>query len=165
MGIVVAGPSGVGKTVVGEALAARLGAPFVDGDVLHPPENIAKMSAGVPLTDADRWPWLDRVAAAAREGAVVACSALARRYRDRLRAGDPAVRFIVLSADAAVLEERMRARTHFMPPSLLASQLALVEPLDADEPGVALVSDLSPQATAERALDALGGTAQTEPKN
>ncbi|MFX7938285.1 gluconokinase, partial [Acinetobacter baumannii] len=74
MGIVVAGPSGVGKTVVGEALAARLGAPFVDGDALHPPENIAKMSAGVPLTDADRWPWLDRVAAAAREGAVVACS-------------------------------------------------------------------------------------------
>ena len=128
------GVSGSGKTVVGQALAADLGWPFFDADDLHPEANVAKMAAGTPLTDADRWPWLDRVASemAAIEGrgenAVLACSALRQAYRDRIsRAGD--VRFVHLSGDHDTIAARLATRSHrYMPPTLLASQFATLEP-------------------------------------
>ena len=138
--VVVMGVSGSGKSTVGAALAARLGWPFIDADDLHPPENVVKMAAGIPLTDDDRWPWLDRVVAelvritAAEHHAVVACSALRQAYRDRLaRAGD--VRFVHLVGDAATIAERLAGRRHrYMPASLLASQFATLErPQDAIE--------------------------------
>ncbi len=145
--IVVMGVSGCGKSSVGAALAAILGLPFREGDALHPPANIAKMSAGEPLDDADRWPWLDRVAAALAEGGVVSCSALKRAYRARLRAGaGRPVAFVFLHGDAALLAERMGARAgHFMPPALLASQLAALED-PTGEPGTVAVTIDQPLA-------------------
>ncbi|KHK98495.1 gluconate kinase [Microbacterium mangrovi] len=142
--IVVAGPSGSGKSSVGRALADHFGLPFIDGDDLHPAANIAKMSAGTALDDADRMPWLDIVAstlAAASEGLVVACSALARRYRDQILRGCPDAMFIELRVPAAELERRMLARSHFMPPALLRSQLEAWEPLGEDEPGASVAAD------------------------
>lgn len=139
--VVVMGPSGSGKTAVGAALAVDLAVGFVDADDLHPAANVAKMSAGMPLGDADRWPWLDVVAEALRDlpgGGVVACSALARRYRDRIRATLPEAVFVELTVDRDELDERMRAREHFMPPALLDSQLAALEHLAPDEPGFAV---------------------------
>jgi gluconokinase len=136
--VVVMGVSGSGKSTVGAALAARLGWPFIDADDLHPPENVAKMAAGVPLTDEDRWPWLDRVVAelvrvtAGCGHAVLACSALRQAYRDRLaRAGD--LRFVHLVGDAATIAQRLVARRHrYMPATLLDSQFATLErPKDA----------------------------------
>jgi carbohydrate kinase (thermoresistant glucokinase family) len=136
--VVVMGVSGCGKSTVGAALAEALGWPFLDADDFHPSTNVAKMAAGVPLTDDDRWPWLDRVTdalvAAAREGgdAVLACSALKHAYRQRLaRAGD--VVFVHLRGDAQTITERLTARRHrYMPASLLASQFATLEaPTDA----------------------------------
>ncbi len=134
--IVVMGVSGCGKSTVGAALAAALGRPFREGDALHPAANVAKMAAGIPLEDADRWPWLDRVAAALAGGGVVSCSALKRSYRDRLRAGaGRPVAFVFLRGSEALLAGRMGARTgHFMPPALLASQLATLED-PSGEPG------------------------------
>ncbi|HEX5661754.1 MAG TPA: gluconokinase [Polyangiales bacterium] len=140
MQIVVMGVSGSGKSVVGEALAARLGVPFVDGDSLHSAENVAKMASGTALTDVDRAPWLDAVGAwlAAHQG-VVACSALRRTYRDRLRAFAPAARFVQLNVDPQLLKARLDTRQHhFMPSTLLRSQLAIFEPLGTDENGVAV---------------------------
>ena len=138
----VMGVAGVGKTGVGTRLAAALGGRFVEGDDLHPPANRAKMASGSPLSDEDRWPWLDRVAATLAEGAwpvVGACSALRRRYRDRLRAGTPGLVVLHLSGDPALVGERLRARKgHFMPPALLRSQFDTLEPLEADEPGFAV---------------------------
>lgn len=139
--IVVMGVSGSGKSVVGAALAARLALPYADGDDLHPPANVAKMRAGVPLTDEDRWPWLDTVGEwlsdHAATGAVIACSALRRSYRDRLLAHAQTARFVELDVPPHVLHARLAARTgHFMPASLLDSQLATLEPLAADEAGV-----------------------------
>lgn len=138
--IVVMGVSGSGKSAIGAALAEALGLPFQEGDVLHPPANVAKMAAGVPLEDADRWPWLDAVAAALATGGVVSCSALKRSYRDRLRAGaGRPVAFVFLEGSEALLTERMGARTgHFMPVSLLASQLATLED-PTGEPGTVAV--------------------------
>jgi len=137
--IVVMGVSGSGKSTVGGALARRLDVPFQDGDDLHPPANVAKMSAGHPLDDADRWPWLDAVGdwlAAHEQGGVIACSALKRVYRDRLRSHLPSAFFLMLHADERVLAARLAARRgHFMPGSLLESQLATLEPLGADENG------------------------------
>ena len=136
--LVVMGPSGSGKTAVGAALAIDLAVEFVDADDLHPAANVAKMSAGEALDDADRWPWLDIVArtlAAMPGGGVVACSALARRYRDRIRAGVPDAVFVELIVDRDELDRRMRAREHFMPPALLDSQVATLEHLGPDEPG------------------------------
>lgn len=131
------GVSGCGKSSVGEALAARLGIPYVDGDDLHPPENVAKMRVGTPLTDADRWPWLDRVAGVLCESApvIVGCSALKRAYRDRIRAGaGGAVTFVHLVGDPDLIAARMSARQgHYMPPSLLDSQFAALEPPGPDE--------------------------------
>lgn len=139
--VVVMGVSGSGKSAVGAALAVALGLPYVDGDALHPPENVAKMHAGVPLADDDRWPWLDTVGewlrAHAAGGGVVACSALRRSYRDRLLSHAPTARFAELDVPPDVLRARLAARTgHFMPASLLDSQLATLEPLAEDEPGV-----------------------------
>jgi gluconokinase len=135
--IFVMGVSGVGKTTVGSALAAKLGIPFIDADDLHPPANKAKMAAGIPLTDEDRRPWLETVArAAGHQPSVVACSALRRRYRDYLLSLLPSAIFIHLEADRQQIAERVSVRTHeYMPASLLDSQLATLEPLAADEPG------------------------------
>jgi gluconokinase len=122
---------------VGAALGAALGIPYRDGDDLHPVANVEKMRAGVPLTDADRWPWLDRVAAVLRDDApvIVGCSALRRVYRDRIRAGAGGpVRFVHLVGSRDVIAARMAARTgHYMPPALLDSQFATLEPPGPDE--------------------------------
>lgn len=139
------GVASCGKTTLGEALARELGVRFVEGDVLHPETSIAKMSAGIPLTDEDRWPWLRRVGEALRgeEGVIATCSALKRDYRDRLRqtAGRP-VAFLFLDGTRNVLAARIAARkNHFMPPSLLDSQLATLEPPGPDE--MALRLDLT----------------------
>ena len=143
--VVVMGVSGVGKSTVGTRLAEALGVPFVDGDDLHTPANRAKMAAGHPLTDEDRWPWLDAVEAwidadaAACCGGVVACSALKRSYRDVLRRGGANVWFLHLDAPHDVVERRMRERRgHQMPVSLLDSQEAALEPLQPDEDGVTM---------------------------
>lgn len=135
--IVVMGVSAAGKSAVGTRVAARLGVAFVDADDLHPASNVAKMSAGVPLDDDDRWPWLDAVAARLAQGSVViACSALKRAYRDRLRQSAPATLFVLLSGTETVLAERAAHRHgHFMPPSLLRSQLDTLEALGTDEAG------------------------------
>jgi gluconokinase len=139
--LVVMGVSGCGKTTLGQALAERLGWAFKDGDELHPPANIDKMKAGRPLDDGDRTPWLDAVGewinawlGEDRSG-VVTCSALKRAYRDRLVRDRPRVRFVFIDLDQETLVGRLaRRRGHFMPPSLLASQLAELETPAADEP-------------------------------
>ncbi len=140
------GVSAVGKSTAGAALAERLGVPFLDADDLHDAAAVASMSAGIPLTDAERMPWLGRVGAALSaqpDGAVIACSALARRYREAIRATAPGAIFVHLDAPADVLAIRAGARAgHFMPASLLASQLEALEPLEADEPGFAVDATL-----------------------
>jgi carbohydrate kinase (thermoresistant glucokinase family) len=141
--IVLMGVAGCGKSTIGGVLAGRLGWPLAEGDDLHPPENVAKMAAGHPLDDEDRWPWLQRIRAwidgriAAGESGLVTCSALKRRYRDVLR-GDPEhdgdVVFVYLHGTREQLLARLTARQgHFMPPSLLDSQLADLEPPEPDE--------------------------------
>jgi carbohydrate kinase (thermoresistant glucokinase family) len=129
------GVSGSGKTTVGVELAEVLGVPFADGDSLHPAANVAKMSAGIPLDDADRAPWLDIIGALLAAGpVVVACSALKRVYRDRLRAAAPGLELVFLEGSRELLLSRMSHRAgHFMPASLLDSQLATLEPPTADE--------------------------------
>ncbi len=143
--LVVMGVSGSGKTTIGVNLAQRLGWPFLEGDDLHPPANVAKMHGGTPLTDADRWPWLDAIRAwidarlAGDEHAdgghgVVACSALRRAYRERLGVGRNGVAVVFLHADRALLADRLvRRKGHFMPPALLDSQLATLEPPAPEE--------------------------------
>ncbi|MEL6678295.1 MAG: gluconokinase [Pseudomonadota bacterium] len=148
------GVAGCGKSAVGAALEAATGVPYLDGDDLHPPENIAKMSAGEPLTDADRWPWLALVGQALHHSPrAVGCSALKRIYRDRIRehAGGP-VTFVHLSGSREVIEARMGAREgHFMPVALLDSQFAALEPpgpgedaltVEIDQPLDAVVTDI-----------------------
>jgi len=145
--VVVMGASGAGKTTVGGLLAARLECEFLDADDFHPPENVAKMAAGIPLDDDDRAPWLEalnrllRSRAAAGSSAVLACSALKRSYRERLAAGLEGFALVYLHADVELLRARLRARSHrYMPTSLLGSQLAILEPpaqaivVDAAEP-------------------------------
>lgn len=156
--IVVMGPSGSGKSEVGIRLAAALGMPFADADDLHPPGNVAKMTAGIPLDDDDRMPWLDLVGAALRDAPrlVVACSALARRYRTRILEAAPDARFVELVVPSRELERRLRARTHFMPPALLASQLATWEPLAADEPGLTVENDGDLDEVVRRVVAGLG---------
>ena len=152
--LVIMGVSGCGKSSVGAGLAARLGLIYRDGDDLHPPENVAKMRAGMPLTDADRWPWLDRVEQVllAEAPVIVGCSALKRAYRDRIRtaAGGP-VTFVHLAGSQEVIAARMALRQgHYMPLSLLDSQFAALEPPTAeeaitvsiDQPLEALVADI-----------------------
>ena len=160
--IIVMGVSGSGKSTIGALLAERLGWPFADADGFHPPENVAKMAAGTPLTDADRWPWLDAIAThigAARQAGrpvVVACSALRRAYRDRLRAGHGDLIFLHLSGAPEVIAARQAARQgHFMPPSLMASQFATLEDI-SDEPDALAVSVVAePQAVVDAAMAAL----------
>lgn len=149
--LIVMGVSGSGKTEVGKALAERLGWPFQEGDALHPPANVAKMRRGEPLDDADRAPWLDAVAdwigsrVARRQSGVISCSALKRAYRDRLlAAGGEAPRFVLLDVPVATLRHRLAARTgHFMPASLLDSQLATLERPQADERALVVAGDRS----------------------
>lgn len=159
--VVVMGVSAAGKSSVGIALAALLGVPFADADDLHPPANVAKMASGVPLDDADRAPWLDlvgRALADAPTGLVVACSALRRSYRDRLRAAAPGVVFVHLHGAPDLLAARAAARAgHFMPPALLESQLATLEPLAPDEAGIVLDVAASPDAIAAEADSRLRG--------
>jgi len=134
------GVAGAGKTLIGSRLARALDTAFIEGDDHHPPANVALMSAGIALTDADRVPWLTALAAllaAARrdgQGLVIACSALKQSYRDLLRAADPDVHFIHLAGSRALIAQRLAHRTgHYMPPSLLASQFATLEPPEPDE--------------------------------
>ncbi|MGX1162439.1 gluconate kinase (SKI family) [Arthrobacter sp. SLBN-100] len=139
--VIVMGVSGCGKTTIGDLVARELGVPFLDADSLHPVENVAKMAAGTPLTDEDRWPWLAtvgaRLANAGDGGMVLACSALRRSYRDAIREQAPDTIFLHLHGSKDVLRARTEGRTgHFMPPALLESQLATLEPLQADEAGV-----------------------------
>jgi carbohydrate kinase (thermoresistant glucokinase family) len=135
------GVSGCGKTTIGDLVARGLGVPFLDADSLHPVENVAKMAAGTPLTDEDRWPWLATVgselAVAGSGGLVLACSALRRSYRDAIRAKAPDTVFLHLHGSEEVLGSRLEGRSgHFMPATLLASQLATLEPLEDDEAGI-----------------------------
>lgn len=158
--IVVMGVSGCGKSTLGLALAEALGVPYIEGDALHPPRNVALMAAGTPLTDADRAGWLDvigeRLAQAGDQGAVVACSALRRIYRDRLRAASPDLRLVHLHGDPALLAERIGQRTgHYMPPALLPSQLQTLEPPDPDEAAITLDIAQPPEALVRRTLQAL----------
>ena len=141
--VVVMGVSGTGKSTVGQAVAKALGWPFAEGDDYHPQTNVDKMAGGIPLTDADRWPWLRLLAGWVREqdeagrSTVMTCSSLRRRYRDLLREGAPGVYFVHLVGASSLLLERMTDREgHFMPPELLESQLDTLEPLEADERGV-----------------------------
>lgn len=161
--LVVMGVSGSGKSTVAEGLAERLGWPFLEGDSLHPPANVARMAAGTPLTDEDRWPWLEAIAAwiAAREAerapSICSCSSLKRAYRDLLRKGAPRVRFVHVAGDQAVLAARLAARQgHFFPANLLASQFAALEPPGPDEDAVTIDLQLAPEAQVEAALAALG---------
>ena len=138
--LVVMGVAGCGKTTIARMLAERLGWRFQEGDALHPPANVAKMSAGTPLTDDDRWPWLHTIAGVMdgwrAEGAsgIVTCSALKRAYRDILVGGHPDVRIVHLAGEKALIAARMAARKgHFMPTALLDSQFATLEPPGADE--------------------------------
>jgi gluconokinase len=137
---VVMGVSGCGKSTVGARLAEALNLPFLEGDVLHSERNVARMAAGVALSDQDREGWLQaladrlRQAHAAGQGLVLSCSALKRAYRDLLRSGAPGLRFVYLHGDRALLSARMAARTgHYMPLSLLDSQLATLEPPGVEE--------------------------------
>jgi gluconokinase len=153
--LVVMGVSGSGKSTVGAALAQRLGVPFADADDLHPAANIAKMSAGRPLTDEDRRPWLDAIgewlAAHDERGGVMSCSALKRSYRDQLRQHAPRLRLLHLDGSPEVIQRRQASRPgHFMPASLLASQFATLEPLADDEHGVVLDVDQSVDAIVDQ---------------
>jgi carbohydrate kinase (thermoresistant glucokinase family) len=160
--LVVMGVSGSGKTAAAEALVARLHWRFQEGDKLHPPANVEKMRSGVPLTDEDRWPWLDLIAAwidarrAAGESAIITCSALKRAYRDRIIGARDSVRLVYLHGDRALLAARVAARHHeYMPASLLDSQLATLEPPGPDERPISLDVTPPPAVLAEQAIAAL----------
>jgi gluconokinase len=169
--IIVMGVSGSGKTTVAELIAKRLGWPFMEGDRLHPKANVEKMRQGIPLTDADRAPWLDRIgeelrgwAAEGRSG-VMTCSALKRAYRDRIRIARPDVRFVYLKGSLALIEARVAARHHeYMPASLLQSQFDTLEEPTPDEPGVVTIDAAgSADEEAAAAIAALGLAASGRP--
>ncbi len=160
--LVLMGPAGAGKSTVMAALAERLGWPALEGDELHGPQNVAKLAAGIPLTDADREPWLEAISAwigdreKERRSSLTACSALRRRYRDQLRRGHPWIWFVHLDVPRAVLKTRMEGRVgHFMPPAQLDSQLQTLEPLEPDEPGTTLSAVEPPSVLAERIVETL----------
>lgn len=160
--LVVMGVAGCGKSTVAQGLRDRLGWSLAEGDDFHPEANIAKMSSGTPLTDADRWPWLDSITdwtateAASGRSTIVTCSALRRVYRDRLRQAQGRTLFVHLVGTPELLAERLSARPgHFMPPSLLPSQLATLEPLEADEDGVVIDIDQAVDAIVQQAIEQL----------
>jgi gluconokinase len=154
--VVVMGVSGSGKTTVGTILARQLRVPFADADDFHTAEGKAAMAAGRPLTDSDRWPWLARCAdwlRGERDGAVLACSALKRSYRDVLRTASDRLCFLHLAGAADVVTQRVGRRlNHYMPATLVGSQYATLEPLGADEFGVALDFTLDPEQIVEQFL-------------
>ncbi len=157
--VIVAGVSGSGKTTVGALLAGRLDWRFADADDFHPAANVEKMRAGIPLTDADRWPWLRAVGAwmderiAGGEDAVVACSALKRSYRDLLLGGRPEARMVFLAPDREVLARRLAARHgHFFPGQLLGTQFDALEPPGPDERVLTVVPADNPAATVEKII-------------
>ncbi len=163
--LVVMGVSGSGKTTVARGLAERLGWRFQEGDALHPPANVAKMSAGTPLSDADRWPWLAAIAAVidgwrdAGVSGVVTCSALKRAYRAVLMGGRPDVRLVYLAGDKALIAGRMAARKgHFMPAALLDSQFAALEPPWAEENPIVVDIGPAPEVLVEGLVARLGAT-------
>ncbi|HEV2365689.1 MAG TPA: gluconokinase [Caulobacteraceae bacterium] len=163
--IVLMGVSGAGKSTVGLALAQRLSWPFEEGDRFHPAANIEKMKSGRPLNDADRAPWLSAIAAwidealARGETGVVACSALKRAYRERLTAGRPQVAIVFLEGPKALIAHRVARRTgHFMPPALLDSQFADLEPPSADENALVVDVAQSVEAQVQAIIEGLGLT-------
>ena len=160
--VVLMGVAGAGKSVVMRSFVDRLAWLSAEGDDFHPASNIAKMSSGQPLTDDDRWQWLQAIAAwvgqceAAGVNAIVTCSSLRRVYRDVLRAGHASIRFVHLRVAPRILDDRVQHREgHFMPASLLQSQLDTLEPLDADEPGFEVSGELSPSAIVEEIVRGL----------
>jgi len=160
--LIVMGVSGSGKTTIANALVAQSGYTFAEGDDFHPTANVEKMHAGHPLDDDDRWPWLRAVAQWIGEhersgtSVVVTCSALKRSYRDLLRRNNNSVWFVHLTLPTATLADRLQRRKgHYMPASLLDSQLATLEPLDADEPGITVAGDATPNEVAKDVLEAL----------
>ena len=160
--LIVMGVSGSGKSTIAEAMADALHWPYQEGDALHPPSNVQKMHHGIPLTDSDRAPWLASVRAwidarvAAGEHGLITCSALKRAYRAGLVGGRPNVRLLYLKADAAVLEARLRQRTgHFMPASLLESQLDTLEEPGAEERPIVVPVEGEREATVRDALAAV----------
>lgn len=162
--LVVMGVSGCGKTTLGEGVARETRRPFADADHFHPPANVAKMAAGIPLDDEDRRPWLAALAGwlaeqdAAGRASVLAGSMLKRAYRDVLRSAVPALFFVHLDGDREVLRERLAGRSgHFFPPSLLDSQIAALEPLGSDELGATLDIALAPAEQRRRAVEAIDG--------
>ena len=163
--IVVMGVAGSGKTTIARLLAQDLGWKQTEADDLHNPESVAKMAAGIPLTDSDRAPWLRRICQRIDEtggNQVVTCSALRRSYRDILRTADARVRFLHLHGSPETLAARIGARTdHFMPASMLTSQMETLEPLTADEDGVSIDIAGTPTEIAQRALLALDLTPPT----
>jgi gluconokinase len=168
--IVVMGVAGAGKTSVGRLLAQRLGCSFIEGDEHHPPENVARMSRGRPLGDTDRWPWLDALGRAleaervAGRDCVLACSALKRSYRERLRGDAADLFFVHLDAPYEELAERLRQRRgHYMPAELLESQLAALEPLEPDERGLVVEARESPDELARRIALALAEEGHQRP--
>jgi gluconokinase len=165
LALIIMGVSGSGKTTVGLRLAETCALDFVDGDDLHSPEARAKMASGAPLNDEDRWPWLDRIGAALADpekhpaGLIVACSALRRVYRDRLRArAGPALRFLFLAGDKALMRERVgRRKGHYMPASLVDSQFAALEDPRGETDVVTLAADADLDAALPDTLRRLGG--------
>lgn len=161
--IVVMGVSGCGKTTVATRLAARMQLRMIDGDDLHRPESVAKMRAGIALQDEDRWPWLERIGQSLARtesgscGTVIACSALKRAYRDRIRQQAPLVRFVFLDGPAELIGQRMAARVgHYMPPGLLSSQLSTLQRPTPDETDVlAFDIDTDIDELTDRAVQAL----------
>ncbi|MFJ6632624.1 gluconokinase [Streptomyces sp. NPDC091376] len=162
--VVVIGVSGAGKSTVARQLSERLGVPFAEADDFHSPDNIRKMASGVPLDDQDRQTWLESVGRwlgdreATGSGGVAACSALRRQYRDTLRSACPTVLFLQLTADREVLADRLGGRSgHFMPETLLDSQLATLEPLEPDERGAFLDAVPAPEEIVRAAMELLTG--------
>jgi gluconokinase len=170
--IVVMGVSGSGKSTVAAGLVDRLGWAFAEGDDFHPPANVEKMRSGRPLDDDDRWPWLRTIAhwigeqEQAGRSVVVTCSALKRSYRDLLREGHPSVWFAHVTVDADLLRDRIEHRSgHYMPSSLLDSQLATLEPLQEDEPGAAISGAGAPDVVVTELLSVLSNERGVRPES